>query len=517
MRAVQIALRSRRGSPGGAGGAKPGTGGRIGRGGATGSTKADGGTTISKDAGSGDLTLSGLKVEANAKNVLSCFVSWKTDQAATSVVQFGENKYEWEISDSEEVTDHKVLVIGMHAGKSYQIKAMSTSSSGSGSAEGKFTTGALPASIPVAEITVVDKTKVQPGWTLMNIQKGDGTASARSKTPSQAVMYDEEGQPVWYYINGTTEDRGGAIPVELTDKGVLIGAVMNDAMVVAVSPKEIDLAGNILWQCSDPLCGRGGSLTHHVDKLPNGNYILQRDVTAGSGTAPVFEEVTSDNKVVWSLDYAKLVKAPAGTMGDWCHGNSLTIDIDKDEVYANCRWMGLIKTSYKDPNTLIWHLPASYGGKGSGNMTFSPSSSQYSDTHDPEIHDDGTIIFFDNGGFDGIVGQDANPQGYKSRVLEYKIDEAKKTATLVWEFPGSFNVDSWYKTSFYLPFWGDADRLENGNVLVTAGVRFTKIKSRVFEVTKQDGKVVWEFQLPLGYGVYRSDRIVPPLVKAISQ
>ena len=106
---------------------------------------------------------------------------------------------------------------------------------------------------------------------------------------------------------------------------------------------------------------------------------------------------------------------------------------------------------------------------------------------------------------------------YHSRAVEYKIDETAKTATLVWEFPGTFTVDAWCKTNFYLPFWGDADRLANGNVLITAGVRFTTIQSRVFEVTKSDGKVVWEFQLPLGFGVYRAERLSPPpLVHAVS-
>jgi hypothetical protein len=37
------------------------------------------------------------------------------------------------------------------------------------------------------------------------------------------------------------------------------------------------------------------------------------------------------------------------------------------------------------------------------------------------------------------------------------------------------------------------------------------------EVTKADGKVVWEFHLGSDIGVYRAARITPPLVKAISQ
>jgi hypothetical protein len=47
--------------------------------------------------------------------------------------------------------------------------------------------------------------------------------------------------------------------------------------------------------------------------------------------------------------------------------------------------------------------------------------------------------------------------------------------------------------------------------------RGSSSESRVFEVTKADGKVVWEFGLGPDIGVYRAERITPPLVKAISQ
>lgn len=461
-------------------------------------------------------TLGALVIEANPRNVLSCFVSWETSQPASSAVQFGTDSLTWEISDPTPVTSHRVLVIGMHANETYRLKAISEGDDGVASAEGTFTTGSLPASIPVAEVTVNETARVQPGWTLMNTQKGDGTATARSRDPNQAVMYDAEGQPVWYYINGTGVDRGGAVSVDLTDQGVLIGAIMNDAGQTAISPKEIDLEGNVLWECPDATCGGTGTLTHHVGKLPNGNYVIQRDVTAGSGTAPVYEELTPDNQVVWTWDYRTFVPAPANAMGDWCHGNSITIDLEQNEVYANCRWMGLVKTTYQNP-TIQWHLPASYGAAGLGDMTFSPPASQYSDTHDPEIHDDGTILFFDNGGYSGVVGEEGNPHGYHSRAVEYLIDEQAKTATLVWEFPGDFPVDPWYKNDWYLPFWGDADRLANGNVLITAGVRGTSVQSRIFEVTKEEGEVVWEFRLPPDFGVYRSERIEPPLVHAIER
>jgi len=465
-------------------------------------------------------TITGLKIDANPNSVLSAYVSWTTDKPADSAVQFGEGTtYKWEISDATLVTSHKVLIIGMHAGKAHQIKAISSAGGSSANATASYTTDALPSQIPVGTVAINDSTMTQSGWTLTNINKGDGNTMGipSSSYPAMAVMYDNDGQPVWYYIDGTTGDYGGAISVDLTDKGVLIGPVMNSSGATGEPPREVDFAGNTLWQCSDVNCGTtDGFLSHHASKLSNGDYVSLRWITTNNNQSPVFEEYSPDNKKVWSLDYGKLVPMPSTASGDWCHGNSITIDIPNDVVYANCRWMGLIKTKYSDPTKLIWYLPASYGAKNLGDMKFSPTTSQFSDTHDPEIHSDGTVLFFDNGGYNAMAmfGQPSTTT-YHSRAVEYKIDESAKTATLVWEFPGTFNVDTWYKNTWYTPFWGDADRLANGNVLITAGARGTTTDSRIFEITKADGKVVWEFHLGPDIGVYRSDRITPPLVHAL--
>ena len=66
----------------------------------------------------------------------------------------------------------------------------------------------------------------------------------------------------------------------------------------------------------------------------------------GSRQDPIFREVSPSNQVVWSLDYAKLVTPPSGATGDWCHANAITVDLAKNVVYANCRWAGLLKTTY---------------------------------------------------------------------------------------------------------------------------------------------------------------------------
>jgi hypothetical protein len=529
------------GKTGTGGSTSDGTGGRggtVGSGGASGSSTGSGGggrdAAISQDgrqdtgksgdlgtdeaiSGNGPTAINGLKMEDNPKNVLSAYAVWTTDKPGDSVVQFGQGKYEWEISDSASVTNHKVLIIGMYAGKSYQIKAMSSAGGSTVSATSTYTTKALPAQIPVVKVPINDTTKTQPGWTLMNVIKSSSSMGPISDYPAAAVMYDLTGQPVWYYINGTTKDFGGAIATSLTDKGVMLGPVIAQSGN-GESPREVDFAGNTIWECKDPLCGGTGPLTHEAIKLSNGNHAVVRWKSIGASTdsETYFNEIDANGKIVWTMNFNDLVPRPSSATADWCHGNALIINIEKDEVYGNCRFMGLVKGSYKNPKTLTWFLPASYGKATSTTMTFSPTTSQYSDTHHPEPHDDGTVLFFDNGGYSTSMIPGGTP-AYHSRVLEYKIDETKKTATVAWEFPGTFTVDTWYKNTWYTAYYGDANRLANGNVLIAAGsVGSNAGDARIFEVTKADGKVVWEFKLDPGYGAYRSNRITPPLVKAIT-
>ncbi len=475
-------------------------------GGTTTSSPTTGGNSVGGGSSSstGDVPVSGapvmsnLTIEPNPNSTISAYVSWTTDEPGNSEVQFGIGEVEFRIVSEALVTDHRVLVIGMYADSDYVVKALSTNAQGSGSAEGSFSTGSLPSEIPLPTLSVNEPSASQSGWTLTNHMVGTGSGSFGSISPPVIVMYDELGVPVWYAIHGDTNDSRGDISVQLTPENtIVVGPGVGEA------PREIDLAGNILWE--GPTNAGGVAMSHHAGKLTNGNFVVIRDTSSGQLKGASVEEYDQNNQLSWSWNLLEHTTPPGGASGDWCHGNSVTVDLEADIVYLNCRFLGLYKLS-RSSGEILWHMGGTYAGDVPGDFTYSPAASQFSDAHDPEIGADGTILFYDNGGYTGALDNSGN---FHSRVLEYAIDETTHTATLVWEFPGSFPVDSWYTDTWYSPYWGDANRLENGNVLVTASVKNGEVANRIFEVTRA-GEVVWEIISPIDVGSYRAQRLSPP-------
>jgi hypothetical protein len=486
------------GNAGGAAGAAPGASGAgASASGASGASGSGGGAGI----GSGTLTLSEFEVEPNPNMTISCFVSWTTAEPASSEVQFGEEGYEFRIRDEELVTNHRVLVIGMHAQKTYRIRAVSANRTGTGSADGTFMTGMLPSGITTPELTVDDFANAYPGWTLTNIQ-------SVSSTTAKIVIYDQNGLPVWYFVHGTASDARGDVSTELLSDGVLVGPTSG------VPARLVDLSGEVSWE--GPPNSTQQLMSHFVYRTAGGNYVLNRelDKSVMNGSTRIddqrLEEITPEREVVWSWNLFDHVE-PSGSKEELCHGNNLTFDDAAGFLYYNCRWVGLFKI-HRMSGDIEWRMGGTYDetSLGPGDFTFSPPDSQFSDAHEPDWSDDGTLLLlYDNGGYAGLGGGGGS-QNFHSRIVEYRIDQTALTATRTFEFPGDFTVDAWYQDDWYTPFWGDADRLPNGNILVTAGVRSQSAASRIFEITRE-GKVVWELTFPTGGGgSYKAQRLVPP-------
>lgn len=468
------------------GGAQAGDVGNEGGAGAGGA-----GGEAGEDSG-GALAISNLQIDPNPNMTISCFVSWTTQVPASSEVDFGEGGYAFRIRDATPVTDHHVLVIGMHAETTYKLVAISSTGMKSAAAEGTFTTGALPETLALPVVTSSDPENSQAGWTLTNISV--------SGHPAIIAIYDQDGLPVWYFVQGTNPDTRGDIAAEFLGSSVLVGPASGEPA------REVDLSGAVVWE--GPAHAMPAIETHHIGKTSTGNYLINTDYWVTVNNArwidAFVQELEPDYTEAWSwhlFDHW----APTGTRGDICHGNSMTLDEENDVLYYNCRFLGILKIDRTTGN-ILWRLGGSYDTTtfGPGDFTFDPPESQFSDAHDPEFHADGTVLLYDNGGFNNHASGE-----YHTRIIEYHVDQVTKTATRTFEFPGDFDVDAWYKNDWYSPIFGDADRLANGNILIAAGLSDSTQTTRIFEVTRA-GEVVWKMTMPTGSTSYRAQRISPP-------
>ena len=84
-----------------------------------------------------------------------------------------------------------------------------------------------------------------------------------------------------------------------------------------------------------------------------------------------------------------------------------------------------------------------------------------------------------------------------SRAVEYELDREAGTVRQVWS----------YDLGIYTSSTGDADRLANGNTLITAaGTRTPGADMRVVEVTPA-GEVVWEVNANSDVRSFRATRV----------
>ncbi len=293
----------------------------------------------------------------------------------------------------------------MHANSDYRLAAFSANVIGETKQEDTYHTGSLPAGVAVPTLTVDTGGKL-PGWTVTNIQR------VVSGTPATVVMYDQWGAPVWYHVIGTASDtRGDVVADPLPNGNLLIGPT------ASYPAREVDIAGNVVWLGPDQPTS-DGRRSHHVSKLSNGNYILLRDLRRNGAAGALIEEFTPDNEVVWSWDLQDHHPAPDDAPTDWCHANSVTIDEENDVLYLSCRWLGVFKANRYGDQSIIWHMGASEGGE-TGDVEYDPSDTALTDQHDPEIHADGTIMIYNNGGY--ASGQ--YNSNFHTRVLEFNIND----------------------------------------------------------------------------------------------
>jgi Arylsulfotransferase (ASST) len=250
--------------------------------------------------------------------------------------------------------------------------------------------------------------------------------------------------------------------------------------------QRLDWDGNVIWTFEDDL------IHHDFTQLPDGTLATLRHTVLPAADAARIPGGIPDTELVGRMFVDQIVEADP-TTGDelvvfdigeawqpeehpipdymqrreWTHANSIEYTdsdpVSHQEAYLiSFRTTSTIMLVARETGRIIW----SYGEDWVLNQQ-----------HDPTLLPNGHVLVFDNGQYlRGMVSA--------SRALE--IDPL--TDEVVWTYQGYGIAGS----TFYSPITGGAQRLPNGNTLITLGT-----KGQLVEVTS-DGDIVWDYRVAWG-------------------
>ncbi len=434
-------------------------------------------------------------------------------------------------------------------------------------------TGSLPVDLPTMSATASDPERMAPGFTLfdlIDIRTDFGAlVLADGELPPPAgwiFIVDNEGEVVWYH----QEDHSIGDARMLPDGSILFE--FNDT-----AARRIDLEGNVLdeWASSiitgrfaldahgrqvvgdSPVVVDVDAMHHEQIVLPDGTHAtLSTEIRVLDGfsepqcgedpatfdgsyhligdIAVVFDPESGDvlqefnlfdyfdprtdpaafNLCGLALDFVFpnwLYRGVDSASRDWTHANAIEVDEANNALLISVRHLdSIIAVRWKDDASgeageLLWHS----GPLGDLELV---SGDWHHHQHAPEVQADGTLLVYDNG--NNRPGRGTPEAPFYSRAVIYEIDGAAGTIAQQWEY--RINRDD---EPLFAPFVGDADRLSNGNVLITNGglngSAGGQLSAQIVEVVPgptSGGDVVFSFEVNGGAGwiVYRSERVPAP-------
>jgi len=430
------------------------------------------------DSSSGEIAVTALAVIANPANVLSLFVEWRTDHPVpTRLEVVCTSAYAHEFGDEEPATAHAVFVAGLVAESECTLSVQARDDAGRvGQASALATVGSLPDILPELQLVASEESLMQPGWTLFNL------TNSFDKPPLLVVAVDEQGRYRWYHQRATGHP-GSDTDVRAVAEGLLVGGTHGQ-----VWPAIIGWDGTVLWE-------KKINMHHEIRPYGEEGHLLYLvDVKACEhpySSGAVMEYDRAADKVVWQWAICEHY-TPAELKSDWSHLNTAEVFPGGQALLVSSRNQDALLKVDRATGEVLWKV----GQQGDFELGY---GADFYRQHAPEIQPDGHILLFDNG-LKGV-------RDY-SRALELAYDEVSGTAWRVWEYRAEPDV--------FAPIWGDADRLPNGNTLITFGLRDKHQQSHLVEVSA-DKQEAWHLVLPARWGVYRAERLVKPMYGYVRQ
>lgn len=196
-----------------------------------------------------------------------------------------------------------------------------------------------------------------------------------------------------------------------------------------------------------------------------------------------------------------------GGVGDWLHINSAsTLGENKwfdggderfhpDNIIWDAREANILAIISKETGEIVWKIGPDFSSSKELKKLGWIIGQHHFHMIPKGLPGEGNVIVYDNGGWAGYgVPNPSSPTGRMNAKRDYSrvIEFNPVTLEIEWQFTpteaGFINpLDS---SRFYSPFVSGAQRLPNGNTLITEGSN-----GRLIEVTK-DHELVWEFVNP---------------------
>lgn len=322
------------------------------------------------------------------------------------------------------------------------------------------------------------------------MRKTEGT------TNGQQMILDGTGHTVYYRLTPKASDfkahQNGMLSFFNNDKFYLMDKTL----------RIVDSVGCVNGVETDP---------HDFIILPNGDYLLigtevketdlsterifmQRNLPGSAHAkvkAGVVQQLSPDKTLLYqwnAREYFKLQDADQIYLNDTVniditHFNSVDMN-RKGEFIISARYTNEVIKVSKKTNQLLWRL-----GGPHNDFKFVNDSTPFLGQHDARFLPNGNITLFDNG---------YGPEELKHnvRALEYKLNEKKKEARLVWSYA--------HPTKIISEATGSAQRLKNGNTLLNYGRISNNSANVTFEEVNHKGEPVIEVSFSDTIGSYRA-------------
>jgi hypothetical protein len=285
--------------------------------------------------------------------------------------------------------------------------------------------------------------------------------------------FQRDGNPVGYYVPGMDPftDQGNTL---ILGHKNLINPNISDKMLLDDVIYEVTWNGDIVWEwmCSD-----------HFDDMG----------------------FTEQAKNILSRNPTMVVRE--GIVGDWMHINAMST-LGPNRLYDsgdtrfhpdNIIWCGrqtnIIAITDKKSGNIVWQIGPDYDCTPELRNLGWIIGQHHAHMIPKGLPGEGNILVFDNGGFAGYGAPNpGSPTGHNNALREYSrvIEFDPVSLKMVWLYTyfEAGHLNRMGRFNFFSPLISSAQRLPNGNTLITEGSN-----GRILEVTPGH-ELVWEYISP---------------------